>query len=150
LQLYPLHILHTHSCFYTTFSIIAPQPRKGKAVSPQRDEQSIITVKASKPSSSRAVSPNPDIAQLIAKQMAIAQDNIAKLIAEQIAVALAAQRSRRSQTPPNPNRHRQDSPNRRRQDTADRRRPDSVIDTVKPLTSHDTHFQDGLIRGTEA
>jgi hypothetical protein len=66
--------------------------------------------------------------------MAIAQNNIAKLIAEQIAVALAAQRSRRSQTPPNP----------------DRRRPDSVIDTVKPLASCDTHFQDGLIRGTEA
>jgi hypothetical protein len=74
--------------------------------------------------------------------MAIAQDNIAKLIAEQIAVALAAQKSRRLQTPSNPDRHRQDS--------ADRRRPDSVIDTVKPLTSRDTHFQDGLIHGTEA
>jgi hypothetical protein len=74
--------------------------------------------------------------------MAIAQDNMAKLIAKQIAVALTAQRSGRSQTPLNPNRHRQDS--------ADRRRPDSVIDTVEPLTSRDTHFRDGPIRGTEA
>jgi hypothetical protein len=82
--------------------------------------------------------------------MTIAQDNIAKFIAEQIAVALAAQRSRRSQTPLNPDRHRQDSPNRRRLDTADRCRPDSVIDTVEPLTSCDTHFWDGLIHGTEA
>jgi hypothetical protein len=113
---------------------MAPQPRKGKGVSPQRDEQSVITVEASKPSSSRAVSPNPDIAQLIAKQITIAQDNMAKLIAEQIAVALAAQRSGRSQTPPNPDRH----------------RPDSVIDTVEPLASRDTHFRDGPIRGTEA
>jgi hypothetical protein len=137
---------------------MAPQPRKGKAVSPQRDKRFVITVKASKPSLSRAVSPNPDIAQLIAKQMAIAQDNMAKLIVEQIAVALAAQRSRRSQTPSNPdrhrrdslNRHRQDSPDQRRLDTADRRRPDSVIDTVEPLASHDTHFQDGPIRGTKA
>jgi hypothetical protein len=104
------------------------------------------------------VSLNPDIAQLITKQIAIAQDNMAKLIAEQIAVALAAQRSRRSQTPSNPNRHRQDSSNWRRQDssdqrrldTADRRRPDFVINTVEPLASHDTHFWDGLIRGTEA
>jgi hypothetical protein len=83
---------------------------------------------------------------------------MAKLIAEQIAVALAAQRSGRSQTPLNPDRHRQDSSDRRRQDssdrrrldTADRRRPDSVIDTVEPLASRDTHFQDGLIHGTEA
>jgi hypothetical protein len=74
--------------------------------------------------------------------MTIAQDNIAKLIAEQIAVALAAQRSGRSQTPQNPDRHRQNS--------SDRRRPDSVIDTVKPLASRDTHFRDGPIRGTEA
>jgi hypothetical protein len=136
---------------------MAPQPRKGKGVSPQRDEQSVITVEASKPSSSRAVSPNPDIAQLIAKQMTIAQNNMAKLIAEQIAVALAAQRSGRSQTPQNPDRYRQDSPGRRRLDTADRRldtadrrRPDSVIDTVEPLASCDTHFWDGPIRGTEA
>jgi hypothetical protein len=96
------------------------------------------------------VSPNPDIAQLIAEQMAIAQDNMAKLIAEQIAVALAAQRSGRLQTPPNPDRHRQDSPDRRRLDTADRRGPDSVIDTVEPLASRDTHFRDGPIRGKEA
>jgi hypothetical protein len=82
--------------------------------------------------------------------MAITQDNITKLIAEQIAVALAAQRSRRSQTPQNPDRHRQDSPDRHGPDSADRRRPDSVINTVKPLASHDTHFRDGLIRGTEA
>jgi hypothetical protein len=65
---------------------------------------------------------------------------MAKLIAEQIAVALAAQRSRRSQTPLNPNRHRQDSSDRRRPDSADRRQPDSVIDTVKPLASRNTHF----------
>jgi hypothetical protein len=39
---------------------------------PQRDKQSVITIEASKPSLSRAVSLNPDIAQLIAKQMAIA------------------------------------------------------------------------------
>jgi hypothetical protein len=90
--------------------------------------------------------------------MAIAQDNMAKLIVKQIAVALAAQRSRRSQTPLNPDRHRQDSsdrhrqdsPDRRRLDTADRRRLDSVIDTVKLLASRDTHFRDGPIRGTEA
>jgi hypothetical protein len=90
--------------------------------------------------------------------MAIAQDNMAKLIAEQIAVALVAQRSGRSQTPLNPDRRRQDSSDRRRQDspdrrcldTADRCRPDSVIDTVEPLASRDTHFRDGLIRGTEA
>jgi hypothetical protein len=140
------------------FSIIAPQPRKGKTVFPQRNEQSVITVEASKPSLLRAVSPNPNIAQLIAEQMAITQDNIAKLIAEQIAVALAAQRSRRSQTPLNPDRYRQDSSDQRRQDSPDRRRldtvnrcrPDSVIDTVKPLASCDTHFRDGLIRGTEA
>jgi hypothetical protein len=119
---------------YLYFSIMAPQPRKGKAVSPQRDEQSVIIVEASKPSLSRAVSPTLDIAQLIAEQMAIAQDNIAKLVAEQIALALAAQRSGNSQTPPNPDRHRQDS----------------VIDTVEPLASRDTHFRDGLIRGTEA
>jgi hypothetical protein len=85
---------------------MAPQPRKGKAVSPQRDEQSVITVKASKPSLSHAVSPNPNIAQLIAKQITITQNNIAKLITKQIAVALAAQKSGRSQTPLNPNRHR--------------------------------------------
>jgi hypothetical protein len=71
---------------------------------------------------------------------------------------LAAQKSGRSQTPLNPNRHRQDSSDQRRQDssdrrrldTADRRRPDSVINTVKPLASRDTHFRDGLIRGTKA
>jgi hypothetical protein len=57
---------------------------------PQRDEQSVITVKAFKPSLSHTVSPNLNIAQLITKQMAIAQNNIAKLITEQIAVALAA------------------------------------------------------------
>jgi hypothetical protein len=62
---------------------MAPQPRKGKGVSPPRDEQSVITVQASKPSSLRAASPTPDIAQLIAEQMAIAQDNMAKLVAEQ-------------------------------------------------------------------
>jgi hypothetical protein len=82
--------------------------------------------------------------------MTIAQDNIAKLIAEQIAVALAAQRSGRSQTPSNPDRHCQDSSDRRRLDTADRHRQDSVIDTVEPLASCDTHFQDGLIHSTEA
>jgi hypothetical protein len=129
---------------------MAPQPRKGKGVSPQRNEQSVITVKASKPSLSRAVSPNPDIAQLIVEQMTIAQDNMAKLIAEQIAVALAAQRSRRSQTPQNPDRHRQDSPDRHGPDSANRRRLDSVIDTVEPLASRDTHFRDGPIRGTKA
>jgi hypothetical protein len=75
---------------------------------------------------------------------------MAKLIAEQIAVALAAQRSRRSQTPSNPNRYRQDSPDQRRPDSANRRRPDFVIDTVEPLASCDTHFRDGPIRGTEA
>jgi hypothetical protein len=91
---------------------------------------------------------------------------MAKLIAEQIAVALAAQRSERSQTPLNPDRHRQDSPDRHRQDssdrrrqdspdrrrldTADRRRPDSVINTVESLASCDTHFRDGPIRDTEA
>jgi hypothetical protein len=80
--------------------------------------------------------------------MTITQDNIAKLITEQIAVALAAQKSERSQTFLNPDRHRQNSPDQRRQDspdrrcldTADRRRLDSVINTVKLLTSHDTHF----------
>jgi hypothetical protein len=129
---------------------MAPQPRKGKGVSPQRDKQSVITVKASKPSLSHAVSPNPDIAQLIAKQIAIVQDNMAKLIAKQIAVALAAQRSRRSQTPQNPDRYRQDTADRRRPDSADRCRLDSVIDTVEPLASRNTHFRDGPIRGTEA
>jgi hypothetical protein len=109
---------------------------------PQRDKQSVITVEAFKPSLSRAVSFNPDIAQLIAEQMAIAQENIAKIVAEQIAFALAAQRSGNSQTPPNPNRY--------CQDFADRRRPDFMIDTVKPLASRDTHFRDGLIRGTKA
>jgi hypothetical protein len=71
---------------------------------------------------------------------------------------LAAQKSRRSQTSLNPDRYRQDSSDwrrqdssdRRRLDTADRRRPDSVIDTVEPLASYDTHFQDGPIHGTEA
>jgi hypothetical protein len=82
--------------------------------------------------------------------MAIAQNNIAKLIAEQIAVALAAQKSRRSQTSQNPNCYRQDTANRRRPDSADRRRLDSVIDTVKPLAFRDTHFRDSLIRGTKA
>jgi hypothetical protein len=73
---------------------------------------------------------------------------MAKLITKQIAVALAAQRSKRSQTSLNPNWRRQDSPDRRRQDspnqcrlnTADRRRPDSVINTVESLASRDTHF----------
>jgi hypothetical protein len=67
---------------------MAPQPRKGKGVSPPpRDEQSVITVQTPKPSSSRAASPTPDIAKLVAEQMAIAQDNMAKLVAEQITIA---------------------------------------------------------------
>jgi hypothetical protein len=74
--------------------------------------------------------------------MTIAQDNIAKLIAKQIAVALAAQKSGRLQTSQNPDRHRQDFFNRRRLDF--------IIDTVEPLASRDTHFQDGLIHSTEA
>jgi hypothetical protein len=93
LQLYP----HTHHPITPSFfvftlhsSIIAPQPRKGKGVSPPRDKQSVITVQAPKPPSSRAASPTPDIAQLIAEQMAIAQNNMAKLVAEQVALALAA------------------------------------------------------------
>jgi hypothetical protein len=66
---------------------MAPQPRKGKGVSPPRDEQSVITVQTPKPSSSHAASPTPDIAKLVAEQMAIAQDNMAKLVAEQMTIA---------------------------------------------------------------
>jgi hypothetical protein len=51
---------------------MAPQPRKGKGVSPPRDKQPVITVQVLKPSSSRAASPTPDIAQLIAEQITIA------------------------------------------------------------------------------
>jgi hypothetical protein len=65
--------------------------------------------------------------------MAIAQDNMAKLIAEQIALALEAQRSGDSQSPPNIDSHRQGS----------------LIDTVESLAPHDTPFRDGPIRGTE-
>jgi hypothetical protein len=67
--------------------IIAPQPRKGKEVSPPHNKQSVITVQAPKPSLSRAASPTPVIAQLVAEQIAIAQNNIAKLVAEQITIA---------------------------------------------------------------
>jgi hypothetical protein len=51
---------------------MAPQPRKGKGVSPPRDEQSVITVQTPKPSSSRAALLTLDIAKLVAKQIAIA------------------------------------------------------------------------------
>jgi hypothetical protein len=91
LQLY----LHTHYHITPSFfifilhsSIIAPQPRKGKGVLPlPRDKQSAITVQTPKPSLSRAASLTPDIAKLVAKQMAIAQDNMAKLVTEQITIA---------------------------------------------------------------
>jgi hypothetical protein len=51
---------------------MAPQPCKGKGVSLPRDKQSVITVQTPKPSLSRAASPTPDIAKLVAKQIAIA------------------------------------------------------------------------------
>jgi hypothetical protein len=52
---------------------MAPQPCKGKEVSPpSRDEQSVITVQTPKLSLSHAALPTPDIAKLVAKQMAIA------------------------------------------------------------------------------
>jgi hypothetical protein len=67
---------------------MAPQPRKGKEVSPPpRDKQFVITVQTPKPSSSRAASPTPDIAKLVTEQMAIAQDNMAKLVTEQMTIA---------------------------------------------------------------
>jgi hypothetical protein len=66
---------------------MAPQPRKGKGVSPPRDKQSVITAQVPKLSSSHAASLTPDIAQLITEQIAIAQNNMAKLVAKQITIA---------------------------------------------------------------
>jgi hypothetical protein len=54
---------------------------------PPRDEQSVITVQTPKPSSSHAASLTPDIAKLVTKQIAIAQDNMTKLVAKQITIA---------------------------------------------------------------
>jgi hypothetical protein len=76
LQLYPhTHYLITRLFFvFTLYSlIIAPQPCKGKEVSPPpRNKQSVITVQTPKPSLSRAALLTPDIAKLVAEQIAIA------------------------------------------------------------------------------
>ena len=76
-----------------------------------------------------------DIAQLVAEQMAMARNNIAKLIAKQIALALAAHRIANIQSP---------------SELSAYGRQEIIISSVEPLETREICSQDGPMRGTDA
>ena len=117
---------------------------KGKAVLPPHDastaptEQSTYTAEASTLPLLRSVSPPLNIAQLIAEQMTIARNDMARLVAEQVTLALASQKTGNAQTPPNlttPSAYEHQG---------------TVITSVEPLATYETRSWDGPLRGTDA
>ena len=121
---------------------------KAKATLPPRETSTAFTTPieqlthtaeeagASHTLSQRSESSSPfDVAQLVAEQMAIARNDMAKLVSEQIVLALAARPTGNIQFPPEPGNY---------------KRRDTVISSVEPLATHGTRSRDGPLRGTDA